>query len=226
MVLQRDMPIHIWGDAAPGEQITVDLHGTTNTATTDNLGRWSLYLPAQSAGGPFTLTIHGTNTVQLEDILIGDLWLASGQSNMEMPLSGFPGSAVLKDADKEIAAANYPQIRLLLVEKDTSDYPLEDVKAATGWSLCTPETAKNFSAVAYFFARALQQKENVPIGLIDSTWGGTPAEAWTSLDALGADAALMPVFSARAEKMDREPSEQRADLADKQAQSRGQTHHP
>jgi sialate O-acetylesterase len=221
MVLQRDMPIHIWGSAAPGEQVTVDLHGVTNTAITDNLGRWSLRLPAQSAGGPYTLTIHGTNTVQLDDILIGDLWIASGQSNMEMPLAGFPGSAVVKDADKEIAAANYPQIRLLLVEKDVSDYPLEDVKAVTGWSLCTPETAKNFSAVAYFFARALQQKEHVPIGLVDTTWGGTPAEAWTSLDALGADAALMPVFSARAEKMDRETTEQRADIADKQAKAEG-----
>ena len=221
MVLQRDMPIHIWGDAAPGEQVTVDLHGASNTATTDNLGRWSLRLPAQSAGGPYTLTIHGTNTLQLEDILIGDLWIASGQSNMEMPLSGFPGNAVVKDADKEIAAANYPQIRLLLVEKDTSEYPLEDVKAATGWSLCTPETAKNFSAVAYFFARDLQKKEHIPIGLIDTSWGGTPAEAWTSLDALGADASLMPVFSARAEKMDREPTEQRADIADKQAKDEG-----
>jgi sialate O-acetylesterase len=226
MVLQRDMPIHIWGDAAPGEQITVDLHGSTNTATTDNLGRWSLRLPSQSAGGPYTLTIHGTNTLQLEDILIGDLWIASGQSNMEMPLAGFPGSSVVKDADKEITAANYPQIRLLLVEKDTADYPLEDVKAVTGWSQCTPETAKNFSAVAYFFARALQQKEHVPIGLIDTTWGGTPAEAWTSLDALGADASLMPVFSARAEKMDREPTEQRADIADKQAKAEGKSKIP
>jgi sialate O-acetylesterase len=221
MVLQREMPIHIWGNAAPGEQVTVDLHGSTNTATADELGRWSLFLPAQPAGGPFTLTIHATNTLQLEDILIGDLWLASGQSNMEMPLAGFPGNAVVKDADKEIAAANYPQIRLLLVEKDTSDYPLEDVKAATGWSLCTPETAKNFSAVAYFFARDLQQKEHVAIGLIDSTWGGTPAEAWTSLDALSADSALMPVFAAYAEKTDRETTEQRADLADKQLKAEG-----
>ncbi len=223
MVLQRDMPIHIWGDAAPGEQITADLHGVSNTAVTDNLGRWSLYLPAQSAGGPFTLAIHGQNTLTLEDILIGDLWLASGQSNMEMPLAGFPGNAVVKDADKEIAAASYPQIRLLLVAQDTSDYPLEDVKAATGWSLCTPETAKNFSAVAYFFARALQQHQHVPIGLIDSTWGGTPAEAWTSLDALGADATLMPVFAARAEKMDSETTAQRVDQADKQLKAEGKT---
>ena len=221
MILQRDMPIHIWGNAAPGEQITVDLHGSANTATTDDLGRWSVYLPAQSAGGPFTLTVHGTNTVQLEDILIGDLWIASGQSNMEMPLAGFPGNAVVKDADKEIAAADHPQIRLLLVAQDTADYPLEDVKAATGWSLCTPETAKNFSAIAYFFARALQQHQHVPIGLIDSTWGGTPAEAWTSLDALGSDAALMPVFAARAEKMDSETTAQRVDQADKQLKAEG-----
>ena len=102
MVLQREMPIHIWGSAAPGEQVTVDLHGSTNTATTDDLGRWSLFLPAQPAGGPFTLTVHATNTLQLEDILIGDLWMASGQSNMEMPLAGFPGNAAVKDADKEI----------------------------------------------------------------------------------------------------------------------------
>ncbi|HEY6377073.1 MAG TPA: sialate O-acetylesterase [Edaphobacter sp.] len=221
MVLQREMPIHIWGSAAPGEQVTVDLHRASNTAITDNLGRWSLFLPAQPAGGPFTLTIHASNTLQLEDILIGDLWLASGQSNMEMPLSGFPGNAVVKDADKEIAAADHPQIRLLLVAQDTADYPLEDVKATTGWSLCTPETAKDFSAVAYFFARDLQKKEHVPIGLIDSTWGGTPAEAWTSLDTLGSDAALMPVFAARAEKMNRETTEQRADLADKQLKAEG-----
>ena len=102
-----------------------------------------------------------------------------------------PASAAdtqIQDAAKEIAAANYPEIRLLLVERDTADYPQEDIKAPVGWSLCTPETAKNFSAAAYFFARDLQKaledkKQHVPIGLIDSTWGGTPAEAWTSLDA-------------------------------------------
>src|SRR5580698_9509657 len=89
MVLQRNMPIHIWGDAAPGEQITVDFHGATASTTAATLHRWSTYLPAQPAGGPFTLTIHAANTVTLDDILIGDLWLASGQSNMEMPLAGF-----------------------------------------------------------------------------------------------------------------------------------------
>ncbi len=221
MVLQRDMPVHIWGEAEPGERITVDLHGATASTTADTLHRWSIYLPAQPAGGPFTLTIRATNTLTLDDILFGDLWFASGQSNMEMPLAGFPGNAVIKDADKEIAAANYPQIRLLRVEKDTSDYPLEDVKSATGWSQCTPETAASFSAVAYFFARDLQQKQHVPIGLIDSTWGGTPAEAWTSLDAIGSDPTLMPIFSTWAEKMDHESTEQRADLVDKQLKAEG-----
>jgi sialate O-acetylesterase len=223
MVLQRDMPIHLWGNAAAEEKITADFHGLTASTTADNIGRWSIYLPAQPAGGPFTLAIHGTNTIQLDDILLGDLWFASGQSNMEMPLNGFPGNAVIQNSAQEIAAANFPNIRFLLVKTDAADYPLEDVKAATGWSVCTPDTAKSFSAVAYFFARDLQKalKDHVPIGLIDSSWGGTPAEAWTSLDALGADAALMPVFATRAEHMDHEITEDRLDQADKLAREQG-----
>jgi sialate O-acetylesterase len=229
MVLQRDMPIHVWGSAAAEEKITVELHGLTTSTSADNVGRWSVYLPAQPAGGPFTLAIHGNNTIQFDDVLIGDLWFASGQSNMEMPLAGFPNSAVIQDSAKEIAAANYPDIRLLLIERDTADYPLEDVKAATGWSPCTPEAAKNFSAVAYFFARDLQKaqgKQHVPIGLIDSTWGGTPAEAWTSLDAIGADAALMPVFATRAERMNHESTDIRLDAADKLAREQGKSPTP
>ncbi len=225
MVLQRDMPIHFWGNASAGERITVEFHSLTASTTTDNIGRWSIYLPPQPAGGPFSLTIRGANTLQLDDILLGDLWFASGQSNMEMPLAGFPGNAVVQDSAKEIAAANYPSIRLLLVQTDAADYPLEDVKAAIGWSTCTPETAKDFSAVAYFFARDLQKalagKQPIPIGLIDSTWGGTPAEAWTSLDTLGADPALTPVFANRAEHMNRESTEIRLDQADKVAREQG-----
>ena len=90
MVLQRDIPIHIWGDAEPGEHVMVELHGTRGTAVADKVGRWSIYLPAEPAVGPFALMVRGSNTIQLEDILIGDLWVASGQSNMEMPLAGFP----------------------------------------------------------------------------------------------------------------------------------------
>ncbi|MEG9438630.1 sialate O-acetylesterase [Edaphobacter sp. HDX4] len=225
MVLQRDMPIHLWGTAAPGERVSVSFHGSSDSTTADNGGRWSVYLPAQPAGGPFTLEVRSSNTIRMDDILLGDLWFASGQSNMEMPLAGFPG-AILKDSEKEIAAANYPQIRLLRIDKDASSYPLEDVKTADGWSLCTPESARTFSAAAYFFARDLQQHEKVPIGLIDSTWGGTPAEAWISLNGIASDASLMPVFAARAERMDRESSERRQDEIDKQAKLDGKPANP
>jgi sialate O-acetylesterase len=226
MILQRDMPIHVWGSASPGEAITVSFHDLTNTTVTDTTGRWSLYLPPQPAGGPYTLTVSGANSLQLDDILLGDLWFAAGQSNMEMPLSGFGADTQIENAEKEIAAADLPDVRLLLIERESSDYPLEDIKTTAGWSRCTPETAKDFSAVAYFFARDLQKsfknrKQHVPIGLIDSTWGGTPAEAWTSMDTLGADAGLMPVFAAHAEKIDRESTEIRLDAIDKQLRAEG-----
>jgi sialate O-acetylesterase len=226
MVLQRDMPIHLWGSAAPGESVTATFHDLTNTATADATGRWSLYLPAQPAGGPYTLMVRSTNTITYDDILLGDLWFASGQSNMEMPLGGFDPRTQIQNAEKEIAAANFPDIRLLLIEKDSSEYPREDVRATTGWAVCTPAAAKDFSAVAYFFARDLQKvladkKQHVPIGLIDSTWGGTPAEAWTSLDTLGSNASLNSVFEARAERMAHETTENRQDAIDKANHEQG-----
>ncbi len=123
MVLQRDMPIHVWGSASPGEAITVSFHDLSNTTTTDATGRWSLYLPPQPAGGPYTLTVRGTNSLQLDDILLGDLWFASGQSNMEMPLAGFGADTQIENADKEIAAADLPDVRLLLVGRDPPTIP-------------------------------------------------------------------------------------------------------
>ena len=219
MVLQRNMPIHIWGDAAPGEQITVDLHGATASTTADNLHRWSVYLPAQPAGGPFTLTIRAANTITLDDILIGDLWLASGQSNMEMPLAGFNTATPVKDSAKEIAAATNPQIRLLQVKKDSSDYPLEDLKAVAGWSQCSPDTAKSFSAAAYFFGRASPAKRERPHRPHRLHLGRLSAEAWTSMDALGADPSLSSVFAARARHMDIETTQQRIDAVNKQARA-------
>jgi sialate O-acetylesterase len=221
MVLQRDMPIHIWGESAPGEQVTVSLQDATAAATADSIGHWSIYLPARPAGGPYTLTVRGANTLQFGDILLGDLWLASGQSNMEMPLEGFNATTPIKDSAKEIAAANHPDIRLLHVEKDSSDYPLDDTKAVTGWSVCNPDTARKISAVGYFFSRSIAQKEHVAIGLIDSTWGGTPAEAWTSLDALSAAAALMPVFKVRAARMDQLAAGLRSQRLDAEAKATG-----
>ncbi|WP_263382334.1 sialate O-acetylesterase [Granulicella arctica] len=221
MVLQRDKPLHIWGSGTPGEAVSVTFHNGKGSAVVDELGRWSVELPVERAGGPYTLTVKGTNTIALEDILVGDLWFASGQSNMEMPLKGFGGATVVKDAEREIREANHPNIRLLKVDLKAATYPMEDVLTGTAWVKCTPETAKDFSAVAYFFGRSIEQHEKVPIGLIDSSWGGTPAEAWTSLEALGSDASLMPVFAARAAMMDREATVIREDAADARAKAEG-----
>jgi sialate O-acetylesterase len=221
MVLQRDRPIHLWGSSAPGEKVSVTLHGVSRTTAGDSLGHWSVFLPPEAAGGPYKLTVSGGNQIVLEDILIGDVWLASGQSNMEMPLKGFAG-APLKDSAQEIARAGQPQMRLLHIPQKAADFPLENSDAA--WTVCSPETAANFSAVAYFFGRELAAGEHVPIGLIDATWGGTVAEAWISLQSIAADAALMPVFATRARMMrqqDATPAilarEKREDLAARQA---------
>jgi sialate O-acetylesterase len=198
-VLQRDVPIHIWGWSDPGATVTVRFHDQTRTAVADDLGKWSLWLTPEHAGGPYTLTAQGSapsdsgSPVTLSDILVGDVWIASGQSNMEMPLSGFPGSAVLKNGQQEIANANLPTVRLLRIEKKSSYFPANDITAT--WTECTPQTAADFSAVAYFFGREINAREHVPIGLIDSTWGGTPVEAWMSMDRIGSDAGLMPMFA-------------------------------
>jgi sialate O-acetylesterase len=204
-VLQRQMPVHIWGWAEAGEKVTVSFHGQTQTAVADDLGRWSVFLRPEQAGGPYVLTVQGSNTIRLEDILVGDVWFASGQSNMEFPLNGFPGDAVLKNGPQEIAAATQPQIRLLRFAHEASEYELRDQDAS--WTLCTPETAAEFSAVAYFFARDLGKQEHVPIGLIDSTWGGTPVAAWLSLDGLSRDAGLMPQFAQRVEAVETQSDE-------------------
>lgn len=225
-VLQRQVPIHIWGWATPEEHVRVTLHGQSQSADANAYGEWSIWLKPEQAGGPYTLAVNGSapdsHRLSFSDILIGDVWVASGQSNMEMPLRGFPGSAVVKNADKEIAGANQPQIHLLRINHKISDNPVNDIDS--NWTLCTPQTAAEFSAVAYFFGRNLNQQEHVPIGLIDSTWGGTPIESWISLDALSDDASLMPVFATRARFSDEqsrltqiEAAEQREDEAAAQA---------
>jgi sialate O-acetylesterase len=222
MVLQRDRPIHLWGWAEPGETVSATFKGSTQMGTADKLGRWNLYLPPQPAGGPYQLTVKGSNTIDLDDVLIGDVWFASGQSNMEMPLQGFPGNSVTKNSEEEIRNANQPNLRLLHVRQKASDYPLSDYEQS--WTPCTPETARSFSAVAYFFGHEVAEREHVAVGLIDSTWGGTPAEAWTSLNGLSSDAGLMPVFAARAQMADEQTdflemkaAEAREDAAARQA---------
>lgn len=197
MVLQRDTPIHIWGTAAEGETVHVSFQGEEKDTVANSFGRWEFYLKPAKAGGPYSLTVVGKNAITLQDVLVGDVWIASGQSNMEFPMSR------VRDSEKEIAAANVPEVRLLLVDKVSSDYALADISAKP-WSRCTPEAVKDFSAVAYFFAREIQQKEHVPVGVIESSWGGTVAEAWTSLAAISKDASLMPVLAAFADMTDKE----------------------
>ena len=227
MVLQRDRPIHVWGWAAPGEKVSVTLHVISRDTVANRLGDWSVFLPPEAAGGPYQLTVAAGNQLVLDDVSIGDVWFASGQSNMEMPLKGFPG-APLKNQAEEIAHASQPQIRLLHIPNKAADFPLRDTNAS--WTVCSPETAATFSAVAYFFGRELAAREHVPIGLIDSTWGGTVAEAWVSLESIAADAGLMPVFATRAQMM-KEQAEAAAILAkerreDQAARQAGQTPPP
>uniref|UniRef100_A0A7V5CU06 Sialate O-acetylesterase n=1 Tax=Acidobacterium capsulatum TaxID=33075 RepID=A0A7V5CU06_9BACT len=199
-VLQRGRPIHVWGWSDADETVTVKFHGQTQRATANRYGQWELWLQAEKAGGPYEMTVSGSRgeaPIVLNDLLVGDVWFASGQSNMQIPLIGFPGSAVIKNAKEEIAQANHPQIRLLFVPLKSSPYPLDDQSGT--WTQCTPETARTFSAVAYFFARDLQRHLHVPIGIVDATWGGTPIESWMSLKSLASDAGFMPVFMKRAE---------------------------
>jgi sialate O-acetylesterase len=193
-VLQRDRPVRIWGWSLPLEKITVCFHDQTVLTQSDAIGDWEIWLKPEQAGGPYTLSVRSdssTKAIERSDILVGDVWLASGQSNMEFPLGGFK-DAPLKDGDKEIAAATHPLIHLLLQRKATSAVPLDDISDT--WTLCTPETARNFSAVAYFFGREISARENIPVGLIDATWGGTPAHSWISPEAMGA-ANLTSIFN-------------------------------
>ena len=199
MVVQRGLPVHVWGTAAPHEGVSVTFRGETKSTAADDLGRWSLYLSPGEAGGPFSMSVKATNAIELNDILVGDVWVASGQSNMEFHMTD------LANADAEIAAAKYPKIRIFRVEHRPSDYPRSDVPAKT-WAACTPESVADSSAVAYYFARDLYQKMNVPIGLVESFWGGTPAESWTSLHSLAADASLMPVFAERSDAVAKQES--------------------
>ena len=203
MVIQRDLPVHFWGRATPGEQVSVSFRDENKVVTTNVLGRWNAYLKPGAAGGPFELTVKGTDAggstpIVIHDILVGDLWVASGQSNMEFEMRK------AATATTDLPKAGNPRIRLLIVKKRASDYPQDDVDT-DGWAASTPETATDFSAVAWYFAREIEQKEHVPVGVIDSTWGGTVAESWVRLTALGEDAALNPLFASRGKMLDKAP---------------------
>jgi sialate O-acetylesterase len=188
MVLQQQMPLTVWGWAEPGEKVEVAFRAQRVSATTEPNGQWRVWLSPEPAGGPFELTITGaSSSTRFTDVLVGEVWLASGQSNMQWTV------ARAQDARVEIARATHPRIRLFSVARVTAAEPRDDVSPAS-WAVTSPETISEFSAVGYFFARALQASRAVPIGIIHSSWGGTPAEAWTSLQTLQQDPALQPLL--------------------------------
>jgi sialate O-acetylesterase len=222
-VLQRDAPIHLWGEASPEEKITVHFHDQSVSTTASQLGQWESWLMPEPAGGPFALTVRGSSELTRSDLLVGDVWFASGQSNMEMPLAGFPPAAHITNSAQEIAQADLPQVRLLRMEQKSSDSPVAGISAV--WQACTPDTAKDFSAVAYFFAREINRREHIPIGIIDSSWGGTPIDSWISLDSLSADASLMPAFAARAHFADMQSHTELIESDEKRADAEAAAQH-
>jgi sialate O-acetylesterase len=179
MVLQRDKPIPVWGWANPNEKISVDFNHQTITTKADKAGKWIIKLSNENAGGPYVLTVKGKNVVIFNNVMVGEVWICSGQSNMEMPIAGW---GKINNYEKEIAAANYPMIRHIKVANTVSTIPNDNIPAAN-WEICSPETAGDFTAAGYFFARELYNKLKVPIGLINSSWGGTMVETWTSRQA-------------------------------------------
>jgi sialate O-acetylesterase len=177
-VLQQGAKVPVWGTADPGEAVTLQIADQTVSTTTGADGKWLAHLAPMKAGGPFTLTIAGKNRIVLSDILVGEVWVCGGQSNMERQLGLRVGQQPIDDWEKEAAAANYPQIRHFGVAQEKSLTPLPTVKGQ--WDVATPEAVKAFTAVGYFFGRDLYLARHVPVGLIHASWGGTPAEAWTS----------------------------------------------
>ena len=174
MVLQRDKPLPIWGLADPGEKVTVTVAGNSESATTGDDGKWMVTMPSMKADGKtHSLTVSGNNTITLEDILVGDVWVGSGQSNMEWQLQSTHGAA------EAINAATHPNIRLFHVKKVQKPKSADDVEVTAHWSACSPDAARHFSAVLYYFGRNLHEELDIPIGLINSSWGGSPIEPWT-----------------------------------------------
>lgn len=196
MLLQQKTNAKIWGKATPGSKINVsaswNVIGKTNA---DKQGKWSVILPTPEAGGPYAITISGKDTtILVKNVLIGEVWFCSGQSNMEMPLQGWPPKDTIMHSSSAISGALIPDIRLFNVQKRIAGEPLDE---CTGkWETCTPETAKQFSATGYFFGNKLYSELHITVGLIESAWGGTPSESWTSSDALENAGEFIPEIKA------------------------------
>jgi sialate O-acetylesterase len=193
MMLQRDMNVPVWGTADPNGVVAVEFMDQKVNALSDDAGKWKVMLKPLKSGGPYELKISGTDTHIIRDVLVGEVWLGSGQSNMEMPLAGW---GKIENYEQEIAEASYPNIRLFQVNRRMSLKPKKDVPA-DGWRVCSPENIPDFSSTAYFFGRTLHNELEVPIGLIHSSWGGTIIEAWMSPESLQP----MPSFFQRIVKL-------------------------
>ncbi len=187
MLLQRGAPVRIFGKAQPGEAVSVTFRGQTVQTTTDAVGRWEVWLQPLTPGAAADMTIKGANTITVADVLAGDVWIGSGQSNMQFAVRQSD------NAETEIAAAKYPQIRLFSVPRKTSAVPVDDVEAK--WVVCSPETVPEFSGVLYFFGREMHKDLKVPIGLIHSSWGGTPIASWISGPSLVSNSRLEPFLT-------------------------------
>jgi sialate O-acetylesterase len=188
-VLQQQETIPVWGWADPEEEVSVSLGDQTQKTKAAADGKWMVKLPKMSSGGPFTLTATGKNTVTSHDILVGEVWLGSGQSNMAMAIDR------VTDAKKEIATANWPRIRMFKEQFGQSKTPRTDAKGS--WEICSPASVPHFSATLYFFGRAIHESENVPVGLINSSVGGSAIETWISPEAY----AKIPASQTLAEKV-------------------------
>ncbi|UFH56899.1 sialate O-acetylesterase [Spirosoma sp. KNUC1025] len=186
MVLQRRKAVPVWGWADAGEKVSVTFNSQTKIVKAGKDGKWRVTLDPMEAGGPYQMLVKGkTNTVTFDDVLMGEVWVCSGQSNMEWPL------IAASNGKEEIKTANYPTIRQLLVKKEVSLTPNDNFEGS--WTVCSPLTAPAFTAVGYFFAKQLQQELNVPIGLINTSWGGTHSETWTSREAMNSSDELRSV---------------------------------
>jgi sialate O-acetylesterase len=187
MVLQQDVAAPIWGWADNGEEVTVAIAGQSQSAKAGTDGKWMVKLDKLTSGGPHELVVKGKNTIKITDVLVGEVWLGSGQSNMAMTVSRS------KDFEAEQAAANLPNIRMF---RESSNAATEPQDGGSGkWEVCSAETVGNFSATAFFFGRELHKTLKLPVGLINSSVGGTPIEAWTSMTAQKELAELKPLFA-------------------------------
>jgi len=196
MVLQQKATVALWGWADAGERITIQCswnrHPVKVTAGAD--GRWLVHVKTIAAGGPYTIRFNGTNRIEVQDVLLGEVWLCSGQSNMEFPLAKQKAWRTgVAGYEQEVAAAADPNLRLFTVQQAVAATPQQDVQG--NWAPCTPETAASFSAVAYYFGKEIREVTGVPVGLIHSSWGGTPAESWTRKEVLNADSELRLILN-------------------------------